>query len=162
MDTINFRETVKISDIETVKDLVTSTGFFNKDEIEVAAELVKEYLEKNINSGYLFLFIELNGRTVGYSCYGHVAGTMDSYELYWIAVYNVIRGQGIGKKLLFETENIIISRGGKKIFLDTSSRSQYEPTRKFYEKNNYIIEAQLKDFYGPKDDKVIFVKRFEK
>ena len=49
--------------------------------------------------------------------------------------------------------------GGKGIYLETSSTEKYIPTREFYLRCNYKIEAQIKDFYDDGDDKVIFVKR---
>jgi hypothetical protein len=47
---------------------------------------------------------------------------------------------------------------GKNIWIETSSRKDYDTTRAFYEKLNYIIAAELKDFYAPGDHKVIYHK----
>lgn len=64
----------------------------------------------------------------------------------------------LGSKLLAETENRIASLGGKRIYVETSSREQYVSTRTFYLKNNYIEDAVIKDFYDENDSKVIYVK----
>jgi len=45
------------------------------------------------------------------------------------------------------TENIIYDLGGKRIYVETSSRHQYQPTHGFYESCGYHKEAVLKDFY---------------
>ena len=50
------------------------------------------------------------------------------------------------------------ARGARRVYVDTSSRSQYEPTRAFYLACGYAREAFLADFYAPGDGKVIFVK----
>jgi ribosomal protein S18 acetylase RimI-like enzyme len=154
-----FRETVKPEDIEHVREIAVSTGFFYDFEIPVAVELVEERLAEGEESGYFFIFAEVEGKTVSYSCYGPIAGTDAGYDLYWIVTHNDYRGSGIGKKLLDETHRVVESRGGRYIIAETSSLEKYTPTRLFYEKNNYDKEAIIKDFYMINDDKVVYVKR---
>jgi ribosomal protein S18 acetylase RimI-like enzyme len=154
-----FRENVLPGDVEAVRAIVVSSGFFYDHEIEVAVELVEERLQKGLKSGYLFLFAEQDGQTIGYSCYGEIACTAGSYDLYWIAVHDDCRGKGIGKILLKKNEELIAALGGRCIWVETSGQGKYQPTRDFYTHNHYHTEAVLKDFYGPGDDKFIFVKR---
>jgi len=154
-----FREDVLPGDPGAVRAIVTSTGFFHDHEIDVAVELVDERLQKGLQSGYRFLFAEQEGRTVGYSCYGEIACTKGSYDLYWIAVHNDCRNQGIGKILLQKTEALVAGLKGHAIWVETSGQEKYLPTRKFYLRFGYREEAVLKGFYGPDDDKVIYVKR---
>ena len=45
------------------------------------------------------------------------------------------------------------------LYVETSSRPQYEPTRAFYGRLGYHVAAELPDFYGPGDGQVIFAKR---
>jgi ribosomal protein S18 acetylase RimI-like enzyme len=156
---IVFRETVRPEDIRNVREIVTSTGFFYDFEIPVAVELVEDRLKEGEDSGYFFIFVELQGKTVSYSCYGPIAGTDAGYDLYWIVTHNDYRGLGIGKKLLDETHRIVKNRGGRYIIAETSSLEKYTPTRLFYEKNEYSKDAVIKDFYMINDDKVIYVKR---
>ena len=156
---IVFREKVKPEDIEHVREIVISTGFFYDFEIPVAVELVEEGVEEGEDSGYFFIFAEVDGKTVSYSCYGPIAGTDAGYDLYWIVTHNDYRGSGIGKQLLDETHRIVKNRGGRYIIAETSSLEKYTPTRLFYEKNKYDRDATIKDFYMPGDDKVIYVKR---
>ena len=158
-DPLIFRENVLPGDDSAVRAIVASSGFFYDHEIDVAVELVEERLQKGLKSGYLFLFAEQDGRTVGYSCYGEIACTEGSYDLYWIAVHNDCRSQGIGKILLEKTEALIAGQKGRAIWVETSGQEKYLPTRKFYLRFSYKEEAVLKDFYGPNDDKVIYVKR---
>ena len=153
-----FREDVLPGDPGAVRAIVTSTGFFHDHEIDVAVELVDERLQKGLSSGYLFLFAEQGGRTVGYSCYGEIACTEGSYDLYWIAVHADGRGKGLGTLLLEESERLIRAAGGRRIYVETSSRPLYEPTRAFYLARGYREEARLAEFYGPGDAKVIYVK----
>jgi ribosomal protein S18 acetylase RimI-like enzyme len=156
-----FRETVTEQDKEIVEGILKSSGFFYDFEIEVAVELLDERLQVGPSCGYFFVFAEVEGKTVGYTCFGPVPCTKQSFDIYWIGVHESTRGQGIGALLLYETERIIKELGGNGVYLETSSREKYLPTRNFYLKCNYIIEAQIKDFYDFNDDKVIFVKRIQ-
>jgi D-alanine-D-alanine ligase len=153
---IIFREEVKPEDCESVRRIAVSSGFFSPDEVRVAVELVEERLGKGLESGYYFLFAEQEGRVIGYTCFGPIACTKASYDLYWIAVHNDFRGLAIGRELLFETFRVIESLGGIRIYVETSSRPQYAPTRSFYSKYGFEQEAVLKDFYDHGDHKILY------
>ena len=51
--------------------------------------------------------------------------------------------------------------GGRRVYVDTSSRDQYEPTRAFYRACGYAEVARLDHFYADGDGKVIFVKALD-
>jgi D-alanine-D-alanine ligase len=153
-----FRDTVTRDDPGTVRRIVSSTEFFSESELEVAVELVQERLNRGEASGYHFLFAENDGRTDGYSCFGPIACTVCSFDLYWIVVEREHQGRGIGRELLRCSEQAIARMGGRRIYVETSSRPQYEPTRQFYERCGYCVEALLGDFYAPGDGKVILVR----
>jgi len=161
VDSVHLREEVSPRDRKHVRDIVEATGFFSPDEIDVAVELVDERLNKGLESGYEFLFAERDGRPVGYACFGPIACTRSSWDLYWIAVCPEEQGTGIGKLLLHKSEEAIRARGGSRVYVETSSRDQYAPTRAFYERAGYDKEAELVDFYAPGDAKVIYSKSLE-
>ncbi len=157
---LHFRRKVLPGDVSKVRDMVTSTGYFNAEEIEIAAELVEESLAKGPDSGYEFVFADSEaGETLAYSCYGKIPGTKSSYALYWIAVHDKFRNRGLGRILLKETENDIFSRGGTGIYVETSSRDLYISTRAFYTHNGYRLKAQFEDYYDKGDDLVFFLKK---
>ncbi|HPD56725.1 MAG TPA: GNAT family N-acetyltransferase [Smithellaceae bacterium] len=158
MEEIKYRRRIKPTDVAAIEEIVRASGFFSTAETEIAVELAQEKLELGSDSSYEFLFAEDAGRVIGYACWGLIPATMGSYDIYWIAIQPQLRGRGIGKKLLTETEKIIFEAGGRQIYVDTSSRQQYEPTRIFYEKCGYHQGALLKDFYAPGDGKIIYVK----
>jgi len=146
-------------DTARINEIVRSTGFFREDEIKIAVELVEEWLSKGEASGYEFLFAEIAGETVAYSCYGLIPCTLHSYDLYWIATHKDFMNKGIGRALLMETEKSIQRAGGIGIYVETSSKGQYAPTRAFYENNSYILKARYEDFYDRGDDKCVYIKR---
>ena len=84
--------------------------------------------------------------------------TVGSYDLYWVAVAPVAQGHGLGRRLVAEVERLVRESGGRAIYLDTSSRQQYTPTRKFYEACGCTVAATFSDFYAPGDSKVVYWK----
>jgi GNAT superfamily N-acetyltransferase len=155
---LEFRYDVRPEDRDTVRRLVESTGVFSPVEIDVAVELVDDGLKRGRQSDYHFVFAEHGGQTVGYTCYGPIALTAASFDLYWIAVDKTMHGRSIGRLLLERTEELIGQAGGRQVYIETSNRHQYAPTRGFYLRCGYDQEALLKDFYAAGDDKVIYVK----
>ena len=96
---------------------------------------------------------------VGYACYGPIACTVGSYDLYWIAVDPGLAGTGVlGRLLLARSRTSHRVPAGRHIYIETSGRPQYAPTRTFYERCGYQLAAVLNDFYDRGDDKVIWRK----
>jgi GNAT superfamily N-acetyltransferase len=156
---LTLRREPRAQDLGGVRDIVRSTGFFSPEEIDVAIELVQDRLDRGAASDYRFIFADdERGRTIGFACFGRIACTLHSYDLYWIAVHNDQRGCGIGTRLLEEAERLIAAEGGGRIYVETSSREQYEPTRRFYLKSGYRVDAVQNDFYAPGDGKTVLVK----
>ena len=156
----SYRQEVRPADREAVRALVSTSDFFSTEEILIAVELVTERLLQGEKSGYFFLFSEREGQLAGYTCFGPVPATRHSYDLYWIAADNRLRRQGIGKDLLARSEELILKKGGRRIYIETSSRPQYAETLSFYRNCGYRITAFLEDFYAPADGKIILVKAF--
>lgn len=155
---LNIRREVVESDLETVRSIIDSSGFFRKDEVEVAVELAGEALGKGDASGYYFLFAEMEGKTLGFACFGPIPCTLGSFDLYWIAVHQDSRGKGIGQSLLKETEALVKQMNGRKIYIETSTMAKYDPTRGFYLSAGYEEAARFSDFYDVGDGKIVFVK----
>jgi GNAT superfamily N-acetyltransferase len=156
---LTFRTAPEPRDINRVREIIESTKFFYDHEVEIAVELVAERIEEGESSGYYFVFAELDGITVGYSCFGPIIMSTTSYDLYWIATHNDFRGKGIGRKLIDETCRVAAKMGCKILIAETSGLPHYEPTRAFYISNKFILEARLKDFYTDGDDKLFYTKR---
>ncbi|MBI4954672.1 MAG: GNAT family N-acetyltransferase [Myxococcales bacterium] len=154
-----FRAEVVAADLERVRGILGATGFFSAEEIEVAVELCQAAIDDGDATTYPFLFAEVEGEVVGYACFGHIPGTRASYDLYWIAVAPHTQRRGVGGALLGETERRIATRGGDRVYVETSSRPQYDPTRAFYEHHDYLRAAFLEDYYAPGDGKIIYVKQ---
>lgn len=157
---MNYRSKLKVSDVQAISEIVKSAGFFSDAEIEIAEELALENLEKGPEkSGYIFNIAEKDNVPVGYTCYGPIPGTCDSFDLYWIAVHQSQRGKGIGKVLMEMAVEDIARLSGKNIWIETSSRPIYEPTIQFYLKCGCEKIAEFPNFYGENDNKIVFLKK---
>lgn len=159
---MRWRVALQPADAAAVQALVAETGFFSEPEQHIAVELVEETLSRGKDSGYEFVFADSPGnpgRLLGYSCFGPIPATLSSYDLYWIAVSPENQRNGLGGKLILETERLARERGATQLFVDTAGREQYAPTRAFYEHMGFRKVASISDFYAPGDAKVIYAKR---
>jgi len=157
-ENIRLRAEARPGDPERVRDLAASTAFFSPEEVVVAAELVAERLSRGPESGYEFLFAEEGETLLAWSCFGPIPMTVESWDLYWIGVAPERQGTGLGRAVLALSEDAIRRTGGRRLYVETASRPQYEPTRHFYERCGYWQVALLEDFYAPGDGKVIYLK----
>lgn len=156
------RDAVREADVPRVHELVASSGFFSAEERQIAVELVRERLDRGEEaSGYRFLFLDVGGVPVAYACFGRIPMTESSFDLYWIVTDARERGRGHGRRLVREVEERIAREGGGRLYVETSSRAQYEPTRAFYDGLGYERAVTFEDFYAPGDGKVVFLKRIE-
>lgn len=141
-----------------IRDILTSTNTFYPYEIDVAIELIDDRLEKGDQSDYSFIFLESDGQTIGYTCYGPIYMTDNRFDLYWIAVREELRAKGFGGFLLRETEKKIREVNGTYIYVETSGKNDYRKTRSFYKKCGYRKVARIPHFYKDNDDKIIYMK----
>ena len=153
-----YRERARRGDRRALRKLVEEIDVFSTEERKVALELLEERLTRGRASGYEFHFAELGGELVGYCTWGNVPLTRSSYDLYWVAVAPKCQGVGIGRRLLREAEAGVARRGGGQLYIETSSRAVYGPTRRFYRGAGYRQIARFVNFYAPDDHKIVFCK----
>ncbi|MDN5849501.1 MAG: GNAT family N-acetyltransferase [Nitrococcus sp.] len=157
---MQWRYCTRPADREAVRTLVTATGFFSAEEVEIAVELVDDALAHGESSDYRCVFADApGGALIGYACYGPIAPGSCEFDLYWIAVAPAGQRRGIGRALLRETERRARAAGAKTMLIDTAGRAQYAPTRAFYEHMGYRVHEVAANFYAADDDKVIYRKR---
>jgi ribosomal protein S18 acetylase RimI-like enzyme len=149
---------VEKRDREPILRMVEHTKMFSPPEVEVAMELVDACLHKEQRDYITFVTDDGTGLATGYVCFGPTPATEGTFDLYWIVVSPDQHNRGLGKKLLRFTEEEIIKKGGRLIIIETSSQMKYHPTREFYLRNGYRVEAVIKDFYSRGDDRIIFTK----
>ena len=144
--------------------LTAGTGVFKPYEIDVLEELLDEYHAGALGVEHTAVVLlsgppEHPDSIVGYAYYAPDVMTDRSWYLYWIAIDQSRRGSGLGTRVMQHVEADIRQRQGRLLFIETSSLPHSEPTRRFYLKQGYEINGQLRDFYSDGDDMIIFRKR---
>jgi ribosomal protein S18 acetylase RimI-like enzyme len=145
-------------------ELVVGTGAFHADEVEVALALFDHAhgasaAADDAPSDYEFVGAFEDERLVGYACFGPTPATDGTFDLYWLAVDPSAQGRGIGRALVRDVEAKLIGRGGRLLVVETSSRPDYESTRRFYARSGYTEAARVRDFYAPADDRILLTTR---
>ena len=118
-----------------------------------------EVFDEGVSQDYEFIGAFEGDRLQGYVCFGTTPSTDRTYDLYWIAVHPDAQRLGVGAALMSEVERLLWSRRARLVVIETSSREDYAPTRRFYAKRGYQETARLRDFYAPGDDRVVLTKR---
>ena len=130
-------------------------------EVVVAEELIDSYLADAYRSGYHILVSEVDSVVVGYICYGPTPLTEGTWDIYWMAVAPQMQGKGIGTALIESAEKNIKKAQGRLALIETSSKPEYERTRRFYRAQGYKVVCRIPDFYAPGDDKLTLQKRLQ-
>jgi ribosomal protein S18 acetylase RimI-like enzyme len=120
---------------------------------------VDEALSPTSVEEYQFVVATIEGRVVGYTCFGPVPLTQGVWDLYWIAVDPAVQRVGLGARLQAATEEHIKARGGRLLLAETSSLDSYAAARSFYLNRGYQLLDRLPDFYRSGDDRLTFGKR---
>jgi len=141
--------------------ILRDTPEFTPPELVVAEEIIDCYLEDPTLSGYRILIAEDSESVSGYICYGPTPLTQGTWDIYWAAVARKMRGKGLGKALWEKAEDDIKKDGGRLAVIETSSKPDYEQTRRFYQSRGYENVGRIADFYAPGDDMLIYVKRLK-
>ena len=136
-----------------IEEIVRATRVFSEDEIGVALEVF------DAQADYEFIGAFEGDQLAGYVCFGATPSTDRTYDLYWIAVHPEAQRLGVGAALMTEVERQLWLRRARLVVIETSSRDDYAPTRRFYHKRGYHETARLRDFYAPGDDRVVLTKR---
>lgn len=139
--------------------ILASTPEFKPIEVEVAREVIDDYLKHGLEYGYTIQVAEDEGQVLGYVSFGQTPCTEGTWDIYWIVVDKAKRGRSIGKALSAVAEKTIKEAGGRLIIIETSSIPSYENTRKFYLSRGYEVIATIPDFYAVGDDKIMLQKK---
>ncbi len=139
--------------------ILRNTPEFKPSEVAVAEEVIDSYLCDPQGSGYNTLVAEADSIVAGYICYGPTPLTEGTWDIYWMAVTPDKQGQGIGGALIAFAEEQIKKAQGRLAIIETSSKPEYEKTRRFHLSHGYEIICRIPDFYAPSDDKLILQKR---
>lgn len=143
-----------------VREILAESKRFRPDEVDVALEVFDDHIASPEDYRALAVFQPAR-RLLGFTFYGPTPCTVGTWDLYWIAVRPHAQRSGIGRALLERTEARMRDDGGRLSVIETSSREEYDPTRRFYLACGYQETARVPDFYDQGDDLVIYTRRLD-
>jgi ribosomal protein S18 acetylase RimI-like enzyme len=147
-------------DSQRLADLLARVPAFDKEDRDVALELVNQAIRNPDQKDYDFIVAaSAAGNVIGYICFGPTPLTNGTFDLYWIAVDPAYTDQGVGTLLLSAFEDKVRQMHGRMIIVETSSGPDYEQTRHFYLKNGYHLAETIRDFFDDGEDRVTYLKR---
>ncbi len=103
-------------------------------------------------------------RVVAFLCFKTIGARVS--EILWMAVHHSLFGQGIGTLILDEVCRDLVSKGIGLLTVKTLAPSvdypPYARTRRFYEKNGFVLIAEIDPYPGwsPGNPCAIYVKPF--
>lgn len=135
------------TDVERVCEII---GQHNKWDKEIAGPFFLREFKENIAGlrRSRHFVAEISGRVTGSS--GWIESQICAHGIYWLGwtyVDEANRRQGIGQALLDHVETTVRGLGCRKIYLDTGATG-YDTAIKFYERNGFVNETILPDYYS--------------
>ena len=143
------------TDIKPILSLAKSLDMFAEDElVEIQARL-NSYLESL--DGSIWIVIEEDGiEGVGY-CAPEVM-TNGTWNILMLLVRKDAQWQGHGSALITKMQDAVADRQGRLLIVETSGVDDFEKTRRFYLKCEFLEVARIPDFYDAGNDKIVFSK----
>ena len=148
---------ITVKDREHLVKIVKQQKNFLQCEIDIAVEVIDETFNPVEDYQTLAAFDDKD-RPLGFISFGPIPLTVNRFDIYWIAVDPENGRSGTGTVLILEMEKRLKQAGSGHIYVETSSTEGYAPARLFYEKHDYQLVSQLKDFYREGDDRMIYRK----
>ena len=84
--------------------------------------------------------------------------TEGTWNILLLAVHADLQNSGRGARLVAHLEESLQAKRARLLIVETSGLEEFEPTRRFYRKLDYIEVGCIPDFYSPGDDRVTFIK----
>lgn len=148
-------------DQTAVADLAVMNSMFAVDELDGLTDVFIGAVTGELDGHQWFVATAHDGEVVAAAYLAPEPFADRLWNLYFIAVHPSQHGAGIGSALLAYLEDMLRDRGeaeARVLIVETSSTGQYDATRAFYEARGFDREAQIREFYGPGDHKVVFWK----
>ncbi len=150
------RKVIK-EDIPELKIVLDSSELFPSYMLD---DMISDYITNESSTDIWFTTIN-QGKTISIGYCAPERLTEGTYNLYAIAVHKDYQGKGLGREMMDYIETLLRDSGNRILIVETSGKPEFELTRKFYDKCNYIKQATIPEFYDKDDDKVVFWKKLK-
>ena len=139
-------------------DAAVRTGVFRDKEIDVLEELIDEMLSGK-ETTYRVLSTYAGGELAVFLIFGRTPLTDLSWDIYWLVVPPEHQGKGLGGMILNDAERIMTEGTLDAVIrVETSTREEYSPARRFYAARGFREVGVIEDFYSRGDGLAIYAK----
>lgn len=142
-------------DIKPLQSVLDQTDLFPS---EMLPDMVADFLSSDESSD-IWLTCELDSTPIGFCYATPEALTEGTWNMLAIAVLPSGQTRGAGSALTKHLEELLSESGQRVLIADTSGSDAFKTARDFYQKNAFIEEARIRDFWADGDDKIIFWKK---
>lgn len=148
-------------DVVPINALAVDNGMFAPDDMAGFDEMLRGYLDGSLDQHRWIVAGDEAGRVAGAAYYAPEPFADRVWNLYFLAVQPRLHHSGIGTTLVAHIEQSLHNAGeqvARVLIVETSSTDDYEAARRFYGRAGFDLEARVREFYGPGDDKIVFWK----
>ena len=148
-------------DKAAIAAIAVDTGMFPSDELDGFGEQLTGFFEGRLDEHAWLVHENRDGVVTGAAYYAPEPFSDRVWNLYFIAVRPEHQATGTGSELIAHVEHALREAGedaARVLIVETSSLDGYAGARAFYAKHGYDREAQIREFYGPADHKIVFWK----
>ena len=140
-------------DVAAIAPIVDATLF----PADMLPPMIAPYLDEKHSTDVWFV-AEVGGSIRGVGFCEAERMTQGTSNLLAIAVAPDSQNLGYGAAMMDWIEALLARRGDRILIVETSGLPDYQRTRAFYERQGYIEEARIRDFYQAGEDKIVFWK----
>jgi ribosomal protein S18 acetylase RimI-like enzyme len=142
-------------DINGLKEVLDSSELFPSEYLD---DMIADYFNNPATEEIWFAATDSNMITAFGYCTPEKL-TDGTFNLLAIAVRKECQRKGIGKRLMGFIEQLLKENNKRLLIVETSSDEQFDLTRKFYLRLDYLPIAVIKDFWQEGEDKIVFWKK---
>jgi ribosomal protein S18 acetylase RimI-like enzyme len=140
------------SDQLDVKNIAVDTGMFAEDDWQ-NPDL------QNLQEDHHWIVVTAeSGEVLGAAYFAPEMVSTNLWNTFFLAVKKEFHGQGVGKFLMRHIEYLAIHAGIRTLIVETSNQDAYAQARGFYTSLGYSKEAEIRNYYGEGDNKIVFWK----
>lgn len=140
-----------------IESILSESGAFD----ETSQAYVMSVFDDHINNGSDAVWRTAfhDEEVVGVAYCNPEPVTLGTWNLLMIWIKAGHEGRGFGSALIRDIEQNIQRNSARLLIVETSGTEDFTTARAFYERNGFVLEARVKDFYAEGEDKLIYTKR---
>lgn len=141
------------ADVPTIAAIAEATGLFPPELLDA---MIAPFFDRTAED--VWFVADAAGQPIGFGFCEPERMTDGTWNLLAIGVEPSHQSAGVGATMMRWLEERLRSRGARVLIVETMGTPEFERTRAFYRRTEYVEEARIREFYEPGGDKVVFWK----